>query len=544
MKLDTIVENARITTLDEKRPTAARMGILHGRIVGFDEELDGVVAESRYDLKGAPVFPGFHDAHHHLSKVGGRLSSLNLRPDKVSTLDELYVAVERHSAGLPQGEWVFAAGYDQNILGAHPTAEALDRVTGGRPAVLEHVSGHMVVVNTAALERAGYPSRENVPDVVGGHVVRDADGRAEGLLEETARQIIRPVIMPVPEDHVLRNLKLGSDKALEYGLTTVTEPGTGDTNGIGSSPLDFHFYQKAVEESVLRTRMVLMPYCGTLHAIEGIADSFGLDTGIRTGLGDEFLRVGPVKILSDGSFIGRSAAMHQCYHGEPDNSGYLQFDAGDLRRMIIDAHRTGWTVATHAIGDAAIDHVLDAVEEAHRLVPRPGVRHRIEHFALSSPQQVRRACQLGVIPVPQGVFISDFGDGMAQAVEPELRDGIYRLKSLLAAGNVLPGSTDAPVSDGNPLRCIGDMVNRRTASGALLGPEERLTVQEAVRAYTFGSAYAAGLEGDLGSLSPGKLADFVMLSEDLFSVAPENIAGVQVVATFIGGVPLYDRAGL
>jgi predicted amidohydrolase YtcJ len=250
--------------------------------------------------------------------------------------------------------------------------------------------------------------------------------------------------------------------------------------------------------------------------------------------------VGPVKIVSDGSFIGRSAAMHHCYHGEPDNRGFMQFEPAELKAMIVGAHEAGWTVATHAIGDAAIDHVMAAVEEAQQRFPRPGARHRIEHFALATDAQVARAAALGLTAVPQGVFISDFGDGMMTAVEPELAPLIYRMKSLLRAGMVLPGSSDAPVSDGNPLVSLHDMVNRRTASNAILGPEERLTVQEAVRAYTHGSAYAVGQEQNKGTLKVGQLADFVALSDDLFAVPTENIRNVTVGTTIIGGTVAFD----
>ncbi|WP_309068380.1 amidohydrolase family protein, partial [Microbacterium sp.] len=251
--------------------------------------------------------------------------------------------------------------------------------------------------------------------------------------------------------------------------------------------------------------------------------------------------VGPVKIASDGSFIGRSAAMHHCFHGEPDNNGVLLYDPELLTKYVVGAHRAGWTVAAHAIGDRAIDHVLDAFALAQREAPRHGVRHRIEHFALATDEHIRRAAELDVIPVPQGVFISDFGDGMAAAVEPELRDLIYRVKSLADAGIVLNGSTDSPVSDANPLVSIHDMVNRRTRSGAVLAPAERITVAEAVRAYTFGSAYSVSQEHDKGTLEVGKLADFVALSDDLFQIAPDRIRDQQVTATFIGGRQVYGE---
>lgn len=545
MRLDAIFTNGRIRTMDPQRPTASRLGVLGGRVAGLDEELDGVSAATVIDLGGAPVLPGFHDAHYHLSLTGARLAALDLRPGKVASLADVYAAVAEHARSLPEDAWVRGSGYDQNFLEGHPDARLLHKAAGGRPVYLEHVSGHMGTASTRAFELAGYPDCQGVPDVSGGHVERDSQGRAVGLLQEKATSLIYDMVRPMALEEVQRNLGLASDQALRYGLTSVCEPGIGDYRMLGNTPVDFHSYQQAVEEGILGTRLTLMPYCTTLHEVEGFSDRswFGLDLGIRTGLGDDRLRVGPVKIVSDGSFIGRSAAMHHCYHGEPQNHGVMQFDPAELKAMITGAHLAGWTVAAHAIGDAAIDHVMDAVEEAQRMLPRAAVRHRIEHFALASDAQVSRAAKLGLTAVPQGTFISDFGDGMMDAVEPELAPLIYRMKSLLNAGMVLPGSTDSPVSDGNPLVSIHDMVNRRTASGRVLGPEERLSVAEAVRAYTFGSAYAVGQEKEKGMLRPGMLADFTMLTDDLFQIDPARIRDISTVATVVGGKVLHDAAG-
>lgn len=537
MRIDAIYTNARIRTFDPERPFAQAIGTLNGRIVGLDDDLDGVHADRVFDLAGQPVLPGFHDAHHHLSLTGFRLASLNLRPGVVNSLDELYAAVRDHAAGLPEDAWVRGAGYDQNFLEGHPTAQGLDRVAGGRPVLLEHVSGHMTVANTRAFELAGYPRREGVPDIAGGSIPRGADGRPIGLLQESAMAPIYELVRPMTLEDAQRNLGLASEQAASYGLTSVTEPGIGEIRVVGNTPLDYHAYQSAVERGLLRVRTTLMPYITTLHPFADLPDKsvIGLDLGIRTGLGDDMLRVGPVKIIADGSFIGRSAAMHACFHGEPDNFGVLLQDPDRLRDYIVGAHRAGWTVATHAIGDRAITHVLDAVEEAQRRAPRAGVRHRIEHFALASAADVARAARLGVVPVPQGVFISDFGDGMADSVAADRRGDIYRAQSLLDAGIVLNGSTDSPVSDANPLVSLRDMVLRRTASGRILGPGERVSAEDAIRAYTSGSAYAVDQERRKGTLGVGMLADFITLSDDLLQIEPERIADQQVTGTVIGG---------
>ena len=283
-----------------------------------------------------------------------------------------------------------------------------------------------------------------------------------------------------------------------------------------------------------------------LHPLGAHADDnlmAGLDLGISTGFGDDWLRLGATKIFADGSLVGRTAAMNDPYSGS-DGTGYLQADAGDLRAAILAAHRSGWQVATHAIGDRAIDLVLDAYADALTQYPRPDPRHRIEHFAVVQPRQVARAAELGVIAVPQGRFATELGDGMLAAVGPDRHAWLYRQRSLLEAGMVLPGSSDRPVVAGAPLLGIDGMVNRRTSSGAPFNPAEAVTAEQALRAWTWGSAYASRQEHVKGSVAPGKLADLVVLSEDPTAVSPERIAGLEVLATITGGVPRYDAASL
>ncbi|UOQ56814.1 amidohydrolase [Leucobacter allii] len=543
MLIDTIFENARARTLDPVRPTARRFGVLHGRIVGLDEELDGAEARRTVDLAGAHVLPGFNDAHLHLSLWGARLAAMDLRPGSVDSLDELYAAVAERARGLGPDEWIRGSGYDQNVLGGHPTAERLDAAAGGRPVLLEHVSAHMVVINTRAFELAGHPGRLDVPDVDGGGIPRDAEGRATGLLQEAAMNLAYNLVRPTPEEEVIRNLGLASERALSYGITSATEPGLGDPFMVGNSPMDFGIFQEAVDRGILRVRMTLMPYFTTLHGIAASGDPAyrGIDLGIRSGMGDERLRIGPVKMLTDGSFIGRSAAMHRCYHGEPDNHGIMVVSPQEAEELAVGAHRAGWQLAFHAIGDAAIDAALDAFEAAQRAYPRPDARPRIEHFALASDAQIARAAALGAIAVPQAIFIRDFGDGMAAAMGDDRRELIYRVRSLLSAGMTVPGSTDAPVSDANPIDAIASMVTRRTSGGEVLNAAEAITVDEAVRAYTHGSAYATRQEEQLGRLRAGMLADFVTLSQDMFAVPSEEIADTRVTATYVGGERVFVR---
>ncbi len=247
-----------------------------------------------------------------------------------------------------------------------------------------------------------------------------------------------------------------------------------------------------------------------------------------------------MKVFADGSLVGRTAAMHDEFADDPGNRGALQHDPEELAALLLAAHRNGWQIATHAIGDRAVSTVLDCYEAAQRAYPRPGARHRVEHCAVTDDAQLERIVRLGVVPVPQGRFVQELGDGMAAALGPERTRSCYRQRSFLDRGVVLPGSSDRPVVDGAPLAGIADLVLRRTASGAPFSPEEAITPLQALHAWTLGSAHAAYQEHERGSLVPGKLADLAVLSGDPTAVGPEAIAGLRVLATVVGGQVRHD----
>jgi len=540
--LDSVFENATFLTVDPARPRASRVGVWQGRVVGLDEEIEGLGARRTVDLGGASVVPGFHDAHQHFSMLGRELVQLDLSAGVAPTLDALLVAVQDRVGQTAPGEWVVGNGYDQNKIGSHPTAAQLDRIAPENPVWLVHTSKHMAVANSAAARAAGFASLDDVPEVVGGAVVRQ-DGVPTGLLQETAMNSVRAVMFPVPVPELVTALEAASDWCLSEGITSITEPGIGGVGGLGSTPADLRAFQDAHQSGRIRMRTTVMPFIDALHGFGPIGsgeEGFGLDLGLRSGLGDDWLRVGGVKVVSDGSLIGRTAAMCCDYHDRPGERGMLRGDADVLHRQIVDAHRNGWQVATHAIGDAALDLVLDAYEEAQRRWPRGDARHRIEHCAVTSPEQVRRVLDLGLIPVPQGRFVSETGDGLLAAMGPDRAAGLYRMRTWVEAGVELPGSSDAPVVDSAPLLGLHDMVNRRTASGAEFGLDEALSVEQALRAYTWGSAYASGEEHLKGAISPGLLADFAVLDRDPAEVPVQELREISVAATVVGGQVVYE----
>jgi hypothetical protein len=365
-------------------------------------------------------------------------------------------------------------------------------------------------------------------------------------MEERAQELVGDLTRPYPLATLTDAVAVAGEQYLREGLTSVTEAGVGG-GWIGQSPVELAAYVAAREQGRLHVRAELMVVSDAFHPLVAHPEDgleIGIDLGLRTGFGDDWLRLGPMKIFTDGSLVGRTAAMTAPFApapgADPDNKGYLLGDATRLTETIIAAHRAGWRVAAHAIGDRAIDLALDAFDTAAAKYPRPDPRHRIEHFAASRPDQVARAVALGVIPVGQGRFATELGDGMLASVGPARHSWLYRQRSVLEAGAVLPGSSDRPVASGAPLLGLHDMVNRRTASGAAFNAAEAITAEAALRAYTWGSAYASKAEAVKGSIEVGKLADFAVLSEDPTAVSPERIAGLAVIATIVGGELRYS----
>lgn len=521
--LCTRLTNARILTMDPDHPVAHDLGIWKGRIVGLDEAVTSLPAREVIDLQGATVLPGFVDSHVHLAWTGLKASSPSIA-GLARVEDVLATVAEACARKNTPGAWVSVGGYDQRALGRHLTAAELDRVSHGHRVFVMHQSGHACVVNSAVLDL--------LPDDV---------PHEDGVLVESAMGAVRRLRLPYAQEELADAIEYAARECLAEGITAVAEAGVGG-GLLGHSPVELGAYQLLRDQGRLPLRVQLMPGGDTLrpvgaHERDGIPR--GLDLGLRTGFGDDWLSVGALKIYTDGGMMARTAALTAPYEGM-ETTGQLQDDPERLTSLIVDGHLAGWQLAVHAIGDRAADLALDALERAQELRPRTDARHRIEHAGLIRPDQLPRFARLGLSAVVQPNFLRYFGDDYATIMGAERAPWMYRGRGFLDHGVTLVGSSDRPVTDGSPLRAVQFMVERASLSGQFIGPDEAITVDEALHAYTVAGAYACRWDDSAGSLSPGKRADLVVLGDDPRRVDTSRIGDIEVVATFVDGREATD----
>ena len=535
MIVDLIVRNARIDTRDERRPSATSLAVLGGRVVALDEQLEGLEARETVDAGGLALLPGFNDVHAHSVWFGTTLMEADL--SGVASFDDIYAAIERQAQSTVEGDWVIAAGYNPVLLGStHPDRERLDAASGGRPVWIKHASGHSGQASGRALALAGVDDRD-VPAMEGGVIRVDDAGRPTGVLEERAMKLVQDILLPYPLAAIERALQLATEHYAREGLTSITDAGVSG-GWIGHAPAELAAYQSARDKGLLRTRMQVMPVMDALSPIPGHDDEparRGFGAGMRTGWGDDWLQLGPVKVFTDGSILGRTAQMREEYEGCPGYHGYLQDDPEVMRARITEAAAAGWSLALHAVGDAALDFALDAIETAVQTHGTPSVPNRVEHGMVVRPDQLERLVALQVACVVQPSFITSFGEGIRGPVGTQRGDWSIRARSQLDAGLPLAFSSDRPVAPGAPLLGIESFAARISEEGLVYGGHERISVDEAVHAATVGGAEVTGQQAVKGRLAPGQLADMVLLDAHPGEVAIGDIRAIPVRATIAGG---------
>lgn len=536
---DLVVVNARVYTADAGRPLATALAVRGGRLafVGDDggaRALRGP-ATRVVDLGGRTVLPGLVDAHGHLLGLGLVLHQVDVAGTR--SYAEVVRRVAEHARAHPAAgssaaagsAWVLGRGWDQNAWGdtRFPTHEALSAAVPDRPAWIGRVDGHAGLANAAAMRAAGVT--RDTPDPAGGRIERDAAGNPTGVFVDHAQALVERVIPPPSGAEVRTALRDATAELHRYGLTGVHDPG------------EPRAVIELMEEMAGRGELELRTYA--MVADDSAALAYYFARGPRSGLAGGRLWVRAVKLYADGALGSRGAALLEPYSDDPKNTGLLLSAPAHIRDVATRALRAGFQVNTHAIGDRGNRLVLDAYEAALREVPTADHRFRIEHAQILHHDDVPRFAALGVIPSMQASHqTSDMYWAGTRLGEGRLL-GAYAWRSLLDAGSIVPNGSDFPVERVNPLISFHAAVSRQDAAGWPAGgwhPEQRMTRDEALRSVTLWPAMAAFQEHDLGSLTAGKYADFVVLDRDVMRAAPDEILGAHVLATYIGGRAVYE----
>jgi len=534
---DLVVEHARIWTVDAAHPEAEAVAVLDGRIVavGSDAEIRAWQgARTRVvDAGGRRLLPGFNDAHVHFSDGGAALASLQL--NDVTSVAEFKRRIGARAASIAPGKWILDGNWDETkwTPAELPTRQLIDAVTPDNPVSISRYDGHMVLLNSKALALAGITAR--TPDPPGGVIVRDARGEPTGALKDAAIALVDRVI-PAPTPAERR-------AAIERALREAASLGVTSVQDMANPPVDYRdlaVFAELLGEGKLTARVYVAPL------ITGVDDQAKL--GIRRAFGGPSLRIGAVKGYADGSLGSRTAYFFEPFLDQPDNRGLLSDTMQPLsrtREYLARADAAGMQVCIHAIGDAAISTVLDLYAEVEKADGPRDRRWRIEHAQHMAAKDFDRFAALGVIASVQPYHAIDDGRWAEARIGHDRASRTYAFRTFRDHGVRLAFGTDWPVAPLNPMLTLYAATTRATLDDRNPGgwfPEQKLSIEEAIEAYTLGSAYAEFQEHEKGSITPGKLADFVLLSEDVLKLPAADLRRVRVLRTWVGGAEVYSAA--
>ena len=540
---DTILSNGRIITADPKNPRAEAIAIHQGKIlrVGTIEEVKRTAGKSTVvkNLAGMTVVPGFIESHNHTLVFGLNLNGVDL--SQVRSIPEMIDRLQARASQQDEESWVLGVGYNQHELKEkrHPTRWDLDQITTRHPIAIKHTSAHARVVNSRALGLAKITKETSDPE--GGRIDRDEKtGEPTGVLFQFSAMNLVDQLLPKPSDEdLLAALRMANRILLSQGITSAVDAGT----NLVDIPTYLKAFKVAVGEEILKIRHtlairseLLLDYNRLKEELRDLEEKLR-SFGLHPRQGDETLRIGLFKCIPDGAISTATAATYAPYGADPRRSskGELMIPPEALSEVTMAAHRLGFQLMIHAIGDRAIDAAIDAIDQALQAFPRSDPRPRIEHCVMVSPQAIRKIKKLGIVAVTQPAFLWGLGDNWMSQLGRERAIKLQPFRTFLDHGVRMAFSSDRPVVNGAPLLGIHAAVNRKSMNGTDFAPEQRVTPEEALRCYTLDGAYATFEESIKGSIEVGKLADLVVLSEDLTAVEPENIRKIEVIATMVGG---------
>ena len=537
---DLILVNGKVVTVDPSGSVAQAVAVKDGRIVkaGTNDEILLLASESAriINLRGRLLLPGFIDSHEHCIRKGMRGDWVDCTSPPIAAIDQLVAALAAKASEKEDGEWVVGYGFDETKLTDRrwPTRHDLDKASSRNPIYLGRAGGHNAVANSIALGIAGIT--KDTPQPPGGNIENDQAGEPTGRLDEVAAMNMVRDRIPAPTDGeaveiMVENWSRVEEELLSWGLTTIHEAHIKAPEALA--------YQKLLKDGRLRLRAGLMldgmaPYMG--HATSDLSRQ-GLRTGF--GWGDKLYVIG-VKIGVDGAMGSLTASLTEPYANDPGNYGINRVTQEELTEETVSLHRAGNRACIHAIGDWAIDIALNAVEEAVKSSEWEDHRHRIEHAGYVRPDQLERMARLGVAVSASIGFCHPIGDSHIDALGQERLKGYYPMRSFKEHGIVAGGNSDG-FGRNWAITGIAGCVTRTSMRGQVLDAGQGISVLDAVRAYTINGAYLEGKEDEKGSIEAGKLADFVVLDRDIFTVDPSEIVETRVLMTIVGGEVVYER---
>jgi predicted amidohydrolase YtcJ len=531
---DLIINNAKVWTVDRKVPTAQAVAVLGDRIVAVgsnaDVELWRGTTSQVIDAGGRLLLPGFNDAHVHFVSGGRQLDLVDL--NDATSPEEFVRRIGEQAKKTPRKEWITGGDWDETKWSPAklPAKELIDPVTPNNPVFINRYDGHMSLANSTALRLAGVTAA--TPDPPGGTIVRDEKGNPTGALKDAAMDYVFKVIPPLSHDQRLHAIERALGHAASLGVTSVQD--------MNPEYADVAIYSELLDEAKLTARIYAAPL------ITQVDDQ--VKVGIRRAFGSSYLRIGALKGYADGSLGSGTAYFFEPFNDQPGNRGLLSDEMQPINLMrdrMMKADAAGLQLCTHAIGDAGISAILDIyseVEKAHGKLDR---RSRIEHAQHMAAKDFNRFAQLAVIASVQPYHAIDDGRWAERRIGHDRASRTYAFRTFLNHGVRLAFGTDWNVAPLNPMLTLYAATTRATLDGKNPGgwfPEQKLTIAEAVQAYTMGSAYAEFQENDKGSISVGKLADMVILSDDIFSIDPTKIRDVKVLRTIVGGKTVWDAS--
>ncbi|MBD9372939.1 amidohydrolase [Rhizobium sp. ARZ01] len=536
MQADTILYNGVIWRGFDEGTTDA-LAIWGDKVlaVGSNDEILSLKGERTklIDLKGQFATPGLNDSHLHLISLGLTLNWIDATPKSAPTLESLLDAIKKQVAILPAGTWIRARGYDQTKLdvGRHPHKSELDAVAPNHPVMVVRACGHVSIFNSEAFRLAGVDESTPVPE---GGLIEQKNGVLTGMVAENAQGLVRAAIPDPDEDMMVDAIEAGGNLLLSYGITSVMDAAVGQVAGFNE--IRAYHLAKLKNRLPVRTWLTLLGDPG----VSVVPQCY--EAGLVTGVGDDMLTVGAVKLFLDGSAGGRTAWMTKPYLGDDDNHGVQILTDEALQELVLDAHSKGYQLACHAIGDGAIEQLITAYEKALEAMPDPDRRHRIEHCGFSSEAQHKRMAKAGIYPCPQQVFIYDFGDAYVSVLGEERALSSYPLKTWMDLGFKPATGSDSPVCHPNPFPNVYSMLTRKTGKGTVMDAKERVTIERALQAYTEYGAFSQKMEKVKGKLVPGQVADIAVFSRNMLTAAPEEILdGTECVLTIRGGEVVFER---